>query len=67
MTCREYRQQEAREEGERKLLLRLLRIKFGGLSADAESRVAAAAEETLLTWAERMVTATQLADVWGTG
>jgi predicted transposase YdaD len=56
--------QEGRLEGQRRTLLRLLRAKFGPLSAEAEARVAAADEAMLDTWADRVLTAARLADVW---
>jgi hypothetical protein len=51
-------------QGERRLLLRLLRSKFGPLSADVEARVAAADEVTLEAWAEAVLTAQCIDDVW---
>ena len=69
MTAGEKLRQEGRVEGQlegqRRTLLRLLRRKFSPLPADAEARMAVADEATLDLWADRVLTATHLAEVWG--
>ena len=52
-------------EGERTVLLRQLRLKFGELDAATTSRVQAATIEELEGYAERILTATSVADVLG--
>jgi len=61
------RQIEARSEnkGRREVLLHLLETKFGQLDARTTSRVKTARPQSLLKWAERVVTAERLADVFG--
>jgi hypothetical protein len=52
------------EQGERKLLLRMLRRRFGAeVDDETERRVAAAAAEQIEVWAERVLSATTLAEV----
>ncbi len=55
---------EGRHEGERKLLLRLLRARFGELPAAATTRVEAAEEADLERWGERVLAADTLAAVF---
>ncbi|HET7499991.1 MAG TPA: DUF4351 domain-containing protein [Kofleriaceae bacterium] len=51
-------------QGERKLLLRQLRRRFGAeVDGDAERRVAAASEEQVEVWAERVLSAATLAEL----
>lgn len=57
---------QGRIEGKSRLLLRLLRSKFGDLPADVEARVAAADDQLLEVWADRVLSATRLADMWDT-
>ena len=64
MTAGEKLRQEGRVEGQRRTLLRLLRVKFDPLPADAEARIAAADEATLDLWTERVLTASDLSEVW---
>jgi len=52
-------------KGEAKLLLRLLERKFRPLPDSARQRVAAADAETLLLWAERVLDAKSLDEIWG--
>jgi hypothetical protein len=55
---------EAIQEGERKLLLRQLRRRFGTqVDGDAERRVAAAPAEQIEVWAERVLSAATLAEL----
>jgi hypothetical protein len=60
---------EGRAEGEqrqqRKIVLKLLALRFGPPSEATVARVNAAGMEQLETWAERVLTATTLADVLG--
>jgi hypothetical protein len=52
------------EQGERKLLLRMLRRRFGAeVDGEIERRVAAAPAEQIEVWAERVLSATTLAEV----
>ena len=54
---------EAIQEGERKLLLRQLRRRFGTqVDGDVERRVAAARAEQIEVWAERVLSAGTLAE-----
>jgi hypothetical protein len=71
MTTRErlknwYDEQQAtsRAEGQRTLLEKLLKLKFGELNATAEARLAAATSAQLVRWAERVLTAGSLDEVW---
>jgi predicted transposase YdaD len=60
---------EGRREGERaaeqRLVLKLLRLRFGELPAPAVARIDAAEVPELELWAERLVTASSLEDVLG--
>jgi hypothetical protein len=60
---REIREEGRQEEGVR-LVLRLLRLKFGSLEPEIEERVRSADADRLLEWGERIVTAGNLADVF---
>lgn len=56
--------QQGIQEGERGLLLRQLRKRFGAeVSADTERRVAAASSEQIALWAERVLSAATLAEL----
>ena len=64
MTAGERLIQQGVQQGERKLLLRLLRKRFGdAMDADTERRLAAASPEQLETWAERMLSAATLTEL----
>jgi hypothetical protein len=52
-------------EGERRLLLKQLRLRFGELPATVVARIEEAAVPEIETWAERFVTASRLEDVLG--
>jgi flagellar biosynthesis/type III secretory pathway protein FliH len=52
-----------KKEGEREIVRKLLTLRFGPLSADAERRLRRASLATLERWAERVLTAKKLADV----
>ena len=56
---------EARSEGERSLLLRQLRVRFGELPATAVARIEAADMADLERWGERVLDAQTLAEVLG--
>ncbi|MGE0708199.1 MAG: DUF4351 domain-containing protein [Planctomycetota bacterium] len=56
--------QEGELEGERRLLLRQLRKRFGSLPADVEARIVAASEAELEQWAERVLSAQSLEGVF---
>jgi hypothetical protein len=55
--------QEGRQEGERALLLRQLRSRFGELPASAVARIESAEVVLLERWGERVLNATALSDV----
>lgn len=59
--------EQGREQGQRSLLLKLLGIRFGALPSSVITQVNAAGGTQLDLWAERMLTATTLADVLGEG
>jgi len=54
-----------RKEGERKMLLKLLRARFGELPGSAVAQVNAAAQAEIELWVERVITAPSLAEVLG--
>jgi len=56
--------QRGAQQGEATMLLRQLEVKFGKVDARTRMQVEAAAPERLLQWAERLVTAERLADVF---
>jgi flagellar biosynthesis/type III secretory pathway protein FliH len=56
---------QGRLEGESTLLERLLAKRFGPLSNDTRARLRAARAEQLETWAERVLDAPSLAQVFG--
>jgi predicted transposase YdaD len=56
--------QEGRQEGERLLLEKLLRLKFGDLPAAVRQRLSSSSEQEIARWAERVLTATLLGDVF---
>ena len=61
---REKSLQEGRQEGEARIVLRQLRLKFGPLEPDVEERVRTADADRLLAWSERILTAESLRDVF---
>lgn len=61
---REKSREEGRQEGEGRLVLRLLRLKFGPLESEVEERVRSADADRLLEWGERVLTAERLEDVF---
>ncbi|GIW94885.1 MAG: hypothetical protein KatS3mg110_2926 [Pirellulaceae bacterium] len=54
-------------EGERQLLLHQLRRKFGRVTKQVRERIRKADSPELLLWAERLITATKLADIFEDG
>ena len=56
---------EGRLAGEAEILIRLVETKFGPLPQRAHTRIAAADAEQLLVWAERVLTAEALEEVFG--
>lgn len=60
---RDQGRQEGRREGERAVLLRQLRARFGELPEAAVARIEAAESVALEQWAERVLSATTLAEV----
>jgi len=61
---REKALQEGRQEGEARLLLRQLRLKFGPLDPETEERVRSADADRLLAWGERILAAESPQDVF---
>jgi Domain of unknown function (DUF4351) len=57
--------EEGRQEGEARMVLRLLRLKFGSLNPEVEDRVRSADPDRLLDWAERVLTAGSLQEIFG--
>lgn len=57
--------QQAVCDGETAVLLRLMERRFGPPSEATRKRIASADAETLLVWAERILDAKTLEDVWG--
>mgnify|MGYP001628042559 FL=1 len=55
---------EGRAEGRADILLKLLRLKFGEPGPETVARVRAGSEQELDRWAERILTAGRLADVF---
>ena len=56
---------EGRVEGEAAVLLRQMERKFRPLPESARQRIASADAETLLVWAERILDANSVDEVWG--
>jgi predicted transposase YdaD len=56
---------KGRTEGERKILVKQLRLRFGELSDEVVARVRAAGPKQLERWAERVLTAPSLDEVLG--
>jgi hypothetical protein len=56
---------EGAHKGERRLLLELLRTRFGELPPATVARVEAAEPETLEAWAVRLLTVQRLDEVFG--
>ena len=57
--------EKGHEKGSRELLLRQLEVRFGQINDRTRAKVNAAGRESLLKWAERLLTAERLADVFG--
>lgn len=64
MTAAERLRREGILEGERRVLLRQLRLKFGGLAPDVEKRVASAELADLERWTLRFLEAESLDSVF---
>ena len=56
--------QEGRLEGERRLVLRQLRKRFGALTPEQEQRVTQGTEQQLEVWADRVLSASSLDEVF---
>ena len=56
--------EEGRQEGEARVVLRLLRLKFGPLAPEIEERVHSADADRLLEWSERVLAAENLEDIF---
>jgi len=52
------------EKGQREVLLRLIEVKFGEVDARTKLRIRAAGHRRLLEWAERLIKAERLSDVF---
>jgi hypothetical protein len=57
-------QQEGLQKGESAILLRLIQLKFGPPDAAIRHRVESAPADTLLSWAERILTATSMDELF---
>jgi hypothetical protein len=56
--------EEGRQEGEARVVLQLLRLKFGTLAPEIVERVSSADADRLLGWSERILTAERLQDIF---
>ena len=56
--------QEGLQKGEARMLLQLLRLKFGPLDSETEERVRSADADSLLEWGKRVLSTETLADVF---
>jgi len=56
--------EKGRTEGEAKILQKLLKLRFGPLSATLEVRISQASKEELECWADRILDAACLDDVF---
>ena len=56
--------EQGRTEGEAKILQKLLKLRFGPLSATLEVRISQASKEELECWADRILDAACLDDVF---
>ena len=63
MTLAEQLRQEGRQEGQVKLLVKQLELKFGELPEEALSKIATASPEELERLGERVLTASSLEEV----
>lgn len=57
--------QKGQADGQRTLLAKLLKLKFGPLDAAAEERLASGTPAQLGLWAERVLSASSLDEIWG--
>jgi predicted transposase YdaD len=57
-------EQRGVQRGEVRVLLRLLRLKFGEIPEDVRRRLEQADADTLLTWSERILTAVRIEDIF---
>ena len=57
--------EQGRMEGEAAILLRLLTRRFGPLTSEVHARLAAATTDELELWADRVLNAPTLDDVFG--
>ncbi|XSG84191.1 MAG: DUF4351 domain-containing protein [Methylohalobius sp. ZOD2] len=55
--------QQSMQQGEARILIRLLQRKFGDLPEDIRQRIEAADVDTLLVWSDRVLTARNLEEV----
>ncbi|MEO5378620.1 MAG: DUF4351 domain-containing protein, partial [Magnetococcus sp. DMHC-6] len=60
-------EQRGRQEGEAKILLRLLTLRFGNLPSSIQERVNTADLETLELWSDLVLDARSLEEVFGSG
>lgn len=56
--------QEGRQEGQRSLLAKLFQLKFGKLDQQTEKRLTEADPAQLQVWAERILTASSMDEIW---
>ncbi len=64
MDWRDRVRQEGRLEGETGILTRQMLKKFGSLDDATRQKIAEADSKTLLRWADRILTATKLPDIF---
>jgi len=57
--------EQLREEGERRTLLKLLRIKFPILPSQTEKLIERSSHDKIENWTERILSATSLRDIFG--
>ena len=65
MSVADMLREEGKREGEREMLMKLLRMRFGELSEGVVARIHAAGSRQLRRWAERVLTAGTLDEVLG--
>jgi hypothetical protein len=58
-------QKEGEKEGESKIFVKLLARKFGTIDAETQRRIGQADSEQLVAWAERILTADTIDEVFG--
>ena len=67
MTAAQALREEGQQKGQQDILTRLLKVRFGDLPPSATARIQAADAESLGIWAERVLVAVRLEDVFSAG